>query len=86
MVAAVATLEPDTAANTAQPAVAACASPPGSGRSTLAMIENSSLVIPLRTSTTAISTLSGTAVNEKLLTPAQARSARVSGNGTGVMK
>jgi acetaldehyde dehydrogenase len=56
IVAAVATLDPETAAKTAQPAVAACARPPGRRARSFAMTEKSSLLRPLRTRNAPIST------------------------------
>src|SRR3990167_2028652 len=76
-VAAVAMLDPDTAAKTAEAAAQACASPPGVRPNHLASASNIRVVTPLFSNSALMSTNIGTAVSVKELTLVQARSASV---------
>ena len=83
MVAAVATEEPETAANSVQAPTLAWAMPPGTRPIRRSKATNISVAMPERTSSPPISTNIGRAVREKDSTEVSARSAMVAGSGKG---
>ncbi len=81
MVAAVAALEPETAANRAQEAMLECKRPPGMGDNQFDRIRYMRSAIPLRTRISPIIIKSGTATRIKLLFVFQAICPNISHNG-----